>query len=290
MSKLYLFGAISFSVLSIMILLGAGQANNDYGERVKMAMREVGNQLLSSHGDSTSIIHPIVEVADSKFELSFENEFAFEPDELIAHMKSSLRKSDLAADYRVEVIRCIDDEVAYSFEVQENPKGDILPCRGRAMPEACYTIKLRFLNPEPPLVDRNMVLLGLMSMAGLCLLAFFLKRPKNANNYNTKEVLAEKHTSIGSIKFYPSQYKLITPTTEISLSQKECELLTILAAAPNQIVTREELTKQVWEDNGVIVGRSLDTYISKLRKKLKDDENLSITNTHGVGYTLEIVG
>ena len=58
---------------------------------------------------------------------------------------------------------------------------------------------------------------------------------------------------------------------------------------PNQIVTREELTKQVWEDNGVFVGRSLDTYISKLRKILKDDSTLKLTNVHGVGYKLEVV-
>jgi len=44
----------------------------------------------------------------------------------------------------------------------------------------------------------------------------------------------------------------------------------------------------VWEDNGVIVGRSLDTYISKLRKKLKDDASIKLINVHGVGYKLEI--
>ncbi len=75
---------------------------------------------------------------------------------------------------------------------------------------------------------------------------------------------------------------------EINLSKKECELLEILVANSNQIVKRDELTKRIWEDNGVIVGRSLDTYISKLRKKLKDDESIKITNVHGVGYKLEI--
>jgi len=46
--------------------------------------------------------------------------------------------------------------------------------------------------------------------------------------------------------------------------------------------------KKVWEDNGVFVGRSLDTYISKLRKKLKDDDSIKLTNVHGVGYKLEV--
>ena len=50
----------------------------------------------------------------------------------------------------------------------------------------------------------------------------------------------------------------------------------------------EKINKKVWEDNGVFVGRSLDTYISKLRKKLQDDDRIKITNIHGVGYKFEI--
>ena len=72
------------------------------------------------------------------------------------------------------------------------------------------------------------------------------------------------------------------------LSKKECELLYIFSQKPNEIITRDELTKKVWEDHGVFVGRSLDTYISKLRKLIKEDPNLKITNIHGVGYSLEI--
>jgi DNA-binding response OmpR family regulator len=72
------------------------------------------------------------------------------------------------------------------------------------------------------------------------------------------------------------------------LSKKECELLVIFVKNPNKIIKREELTKKVWEDNGVIVGRSLDTYISKLRKKLQGDDSIKLTNIHGVGYKLEV--
>ncbi|MGY8908461.1 MAG: helix-turn-helix domain-containing protein [Flavobacteriales bacterium] len=72
------------------------------------------------------------------------------------------------------------------------------------------------------------------------------------------------------------------------MSKKECEILQIFVANPNQIIKREELTKKVWEDHGVFVGRSLDTYISKLRKKLKNDDSIKLTNIHGVGYRLDL--
>ena len=65
-------------------------------------------------------------------------------------------------------------------------------------------------------------------------------------------------------------------------------MLELFVASPNQVIKRDELTKKVWEDHGVIVGRSLDTYISKLRKKLKDDTSIKLTNVHGIGYKLEI--
>ena len=93
---------------------------------------------------------------------------------------------------------------------------------------------------------------------------------------------------LGSFRFYPAQNKLVKEAIEIPLSKKECELLEIFVARPNQVIKRDELTKRVWEDNGVVVGRSLDTYISKLRKKLIEDKTIKLTNVHGVGYKLEI--
>lgn len=102
------------------------------------------------------------------------------------------------------------------------------------------------------------------------------------------ENLSIPFEAIGSFQFYPEQNKLVKKAIEINLSKKECDLLEILVAGSNQVVKRDELTKRVWEDNGVIVGRSLDTYISKLKKKLKDDKTIKITNVHGVGYKLEI--
>ena len=101
----------------------------------------------------------------------------------------------------------------------------------------------------------------------------------------TENGVSEK---IGSFYFYPEQNKLVKEEKEIALSKKECELLALFVAHPNQIIKRDELTKRVWEDNGVFVGRSLDTYISKLRKKLKSDTSIKLTNVHGVGYKLEI--
>ena len=105
----------------------------------------------------------------------------------------------------------------------------------------------------------------------------------------TKPLKKDEHyLEIGSFKFYPTQNKLVKAAQEIGLSKKECELLSIFIEKPNEIIKRDELIKRVWEDNGVFVGRSLDTFISKLRKKLSEDTSIKLTNVHGVGYKLEV--
>ena len=116
-------------------------------------------------------------------------------------------------------------------------------------------------------------------------MVFFYKR----KHQSVLKQSSDTYNSIGHFQFYPEQNKLVKEAIEISLSKKECELLTLFIAKPNQIIKREELEKKVWEDNGVFVGRSLDTYISKLRKKLKDDDSIKLTNIHGVGYKLEML-
>jgi DNA-binding response OmpR family regulator len=65
-------------------------------------------------------------------------------------------------------------------------------------------------------------------------------------------------------------------------------LLLIFALSPNETIERTRLQKEIWEDEGVIVGRSLDMFISKLRKKLEFDPNINIVVIRGKGYKLEI--
>jgi DNA-binding response OmpR family regulator len=56
---------------------------------------------------------------------------------------------------------------------------------------------------------------------------------------------------------------------------------------PNEIIERSRIQKEIWEDEGVIVGRSLDMFISKLRKKLEFDSNIKIVVVRGKGFKLE---
>lgn len=92
------------------------------------------------------------------------------------------------------------------------------------------------------------------------------------------------------------KYKLLAPDLKLvfedgsatSITKKEAALLEFLARNVNQSVKREEILISIWNDDSYFAGRSMDVYITKLRKYLKDDPNIEIVNVHGVGFKLEV--
>jgi len=160
----------------------------------------------------------------------------------------------------------------------------IVPCAQRELPEACYTIQLGFTQKKSAAFNSKWFLYLFSLVAFVFLMDVILQQQKQSK----QQLVSADTVKLGIFNFYPQQNKLVKDAAEINLSRKECELLEIFVASPNMVIKRDELTKRVWEEKGVIVGRSLDTYISKLRKKLKDDDSIKLTNVHGVGYKLEL--
>lgn len=273
------------AIVVVLILIFSCQTNEktDFTERTKIALRDVGNKLLLSTKDSTSLILPVIELETNQYQLSFNKSLYFEPGTLVRIVDQSLKAAQLPEHYRVEVVQCNDAEVAYSYQMAAEEESTIIPCSGRYLPDACYFIQVKFTDSVAGLGTKNRLYITVF----LVLLGIGLFIYKKAVRKRTKEN-QENMKRIGLFFFYPEQNKLVKEAQEIALSKKECELLALFIANPNQIIKREELTKRVWEDNGVFVGRSLDTYISKLRKKLKADASIKLTNIHGVGYKLEL--
>ena len=272
-------------------VLGYQEGENDDSKIIKIALREVGNQLLLSNHDSTSLISPILEIEELKFELGFEKELSFEPNILVLTVKSVFQRSALPECYIVEVIQDKGGEVAYSYQMTESEQTTIIPCVSRTLPIDRYSIQVTFGNPETVLLSKETIsyfcAFSFLVLSGV----YFSKRTKAEDTIirNTKRVKENQGLPIGQYLFSAEQSTLLHNEEVIHLSRKECELLSIFVEKLNQVVTRDELTKRVWEDNGVIVSRSLDTYISKLRTKLKSDKHLKITNVHGLGYKLELI-
>ncbi len=91
---------------------------------------------------------------------------------------------------------------------------------------------------------------------------------------------------LGKFLFDTQRSVLINGDEQTKLTTKECELLTMLCVHANQVLERELALKTIWIDDNYFNARSMDVYITKLRKHLKDDPTVEINNVHGKGYRL----
>jgi DNA-binding response OmpR family regulator len=91
---------------------------------------------------------------------------------------------------------------------------------------------------------------------------------------------------IGNYKFDYTSQLIINADVHQKLSTKEAELLRLLCLKKNEVLTREEALISIWHDDNYFNGRSMDVFLSKLRKYLKEDPKVEIINVHGKGYKL----
>lgn len=115
----------------------------------------------------------------------------------------------------------------------------------------------------------------------LCRIEVFLRRSHSNHQSQDSVVVLGKYT------FDFSKLTLKNSAMEKTLTQKEAEVLKLLYHNRERVLKREEILKHVWGDDDYFMGRSMDVFISKLRKYLKEDPSVQIVNYHGVGFKLE---
>lgn len=109
----------------------------------------------------------------------------------------------------------------------------------------------------------------------------FLRRSGIDTKYENVAVL-------GKFLFDRKNLKLENSGVVKTLTQKEADVLSLLSQNRERVLKREEILKAVWGDDDYFLGRSMDVFISKLRKYLREDPDVQIVNYHGVGFRLEV--
>ncbi len=113
----------------------------------------------------------------------------------------------------------------------------------------------------------------------------FLKRsntlPSESLNHNNSK-------RIGKFLFYPDELSLTLGDETRKLTIKEMELIKFFSENINRVLNRNEILERVWGSNDYFLGRSLDVFISRLRKYFKADPNIKIVNLHGIGFRFSI--
>lgn len=269
--------------------------------RIKVAMRMIGHEFLLQLGDSTSSVLPIIK-NKNQYKIAFDTAFQFDPSDLAETIEKVMVSAEIENGYLVEVRQCEQKEVAYSYEIKNSVAEDLLPCGGRILAKACYNINVTIqdnsLSTAFSAVQKETTLGSnqrtLFFAFAIVIAAFFLfnrfRKKAVSNKKNpivTTNANAKQHKiSIGKYEFEEQKMELTFDNSTVELTNKEADLLMFLYKNANKTLEREQILKAVWGDEGDYIGRTLDVFISKLRKRLSADANVKIMNIRGVGYKL----
>jgi hypothetical protein len=260
-------------------------AGQRFSEKVNLALRRTAHYLLVASGDTTSRIQ---HTGDSVWFIRLERPFNY--DTLPALLQASFDVHDIRDNYDVAVLDCSDGEVQLGYNFLDFLYQQEAPCGGRELESGCYNLRVSFVSPKVPPAQPWLWVSGCL----LAIIAFggwWWAQRESVQPAVVPDV--EVVVDSGSFHFGNSSLDLanqilVVHGVQQSLTYREAKLLHLFIAHPNQLLEREFLLKSVWEDEGIIVGRSLDVFVSRLRKLLKVDEAVQIATVHGVGYRLEV--
>ncbi len=264
-------------------------------KRTGVAMRMIGHEVLMCVDDYESRIMPIEKV-DDHYKISFEFDFGFDPEDIISIVESVMTETKISSNYLVEVERCENNAVVHSFEVGNAVYASLKACGGRILPKDCYNLLITLLDGTKPVekspdvmyltspnaaksksFESALLMVPLVILIGF--IGYFITKKKPVD-------LDPNLIWVGASLFDKRNMTLSFGNKSIDLSNKEAELLTLLHKSANTPVERATILQRVWGDDGDYIGRTLDVFISKLRKKLEADESLKIVNIRGIGYKL----
>ena len=286
LTRLFIFGVVFLFSLN-------GYTKNSRGierDHEEVVMRKIGHEILLNAHDSISLVRPVIHDGDT-YRIQFESDFSFLPDNLVKTIDTILRTTLPYKHYLVQVESCTGNEVVYSYEINYSltvndsnnsypAAGNLVPCSTRMQPTACYEIVIRFIKDKKQASNMWLYLL-LFILLFLMVLYIYIKNRRTGN---------DKKIKIGAYRYDPKKMTLTHNGSTFELTSKESELLGLLYAFVNETVDKETIMNKVWDDEGDYVGRTLDVYVSKLRKKLENDPSVQLKNIRGIGYKLIVEG
>ncbi|OCB70006.1 DNA-binding response regulator [Flavobacterium piscis] len=218
-----------------------------------------------------------------------------EDDETLAFLtKDNLEQNNY------EVIHCCDGQLGLETFNKENFDICIFDIMMPKMDGFELATEIRKLNTNIPIIFLSAKTLKEDRIKGLRLgaddylvkpfsieelllkIEIFLKRSQ-------KNISIEKSVyEIGKYQFDTNNFILFNESEKISLTQREAELLKLFLDNKNSVLKREQILTSLWGTDDYFMGRSLDVFISRLRKILVNEEGISIENLHGIGFRFTV--
>lgn len=266
-----------------------------FAQRVNLALRQTAHELLKLEGNRQARIKPVQRLPEDTWLIPVEQNFNY--DSLPGILHRALLLQNIRQDYNVAVLDCIKKDLALGYYSKTYLSGEEVPCGGRERVAGCYELSVSFLPPaasSSPLLGISWLLL--LAGMGYGLYHFLqYKKAKTAPVAVVESAMELPGTTVSGVQWRFGQSVLDLSNQQLrvqhlakDLTYREAKLLQFFCQHQNQLLERDQILKAVWEDEGILVGRSLDVFVSRLRKLLKEDETIKIVNVHGVGYRFEV--
>ena len=275
--------------------LPAATARTDhpnFTQQANLALRRTAHHLLREAGDTTSRIPAVQQVDATTFQIRLNH--ALDYKKLPALLQQSLALYTLDDPYDVAVLDCAAGTVQLGYTVTDLTRQNDVPCVGRDQQTGCYIIRVSFTGREPkngPNTPWVVWAAGFALVGG----AYIIWQKSRRTTRSGLPIDPARAESVPLIQAGTLTFDALNQTIEVAgqpypLTYREAKLLHLFLRHPNQLLSRDFILKSVWEDEGITVGRSVDVFVSRLRKHLQPDPGLHIIAVHGVGYRLEVRG
>jgi len=288
-TQLRTFFGLIFLLTFLAINVYANNESVQFAEKVNLALRRTAHHLLIQNGDSLSKIPAIQQQDINTFNVRVDHLFDY--DQLPQLLQESFEQHGIVRPYTVSILNCENGEIQLGYSFQDLNSKEGVPCAGRKREPGCYNIKVNFsTEPQKASAGNNWWVLPAGSLlAGLGFIVW--KRGKKAHySVEPDDIIVDNDSKItfGNSQLDVPNLTLISVNNTYNLTYREAKLLHLFVSAKNQILERDFILKSVWEDEGIIVGRSVDVFVSRLRKMLSNDPKIKLSAVHGVGYRLDV--
>lgn len=250
-------------------------------EGYNLAVREVMHALLLKQQDSTTHIPPVIALGDGKYSIRMESVLDYSL--IKAEADRVFKRHQMPLTYRLAVQNCATHELILGYLATPDSLSDTFPCEGRVEPLSCSV--LIFTLGEENMPQKSSFPLSLAGGIGMFILAIgfvvFEKR-------KTIEAVFSKEGKPSTTSLFFREKRQLTIGTHIhQLTEQETKLLAYLYDHPNEDLARKQILGNVWESGDVMITRTLDVFISRLRKMLEADPQINIITVRGHGYRME---
>jgi hypothetical protein len=272
-------------------------------QKINLALRRTAHHLLRAAGDSTSRIPAVQQPDPRTFRVQLARSFDY--DKLPGLLRQSLAVHRITGGYDVAVLDCATNQLQLGYNVADllgkDADKDSVACGGRSMTAGCYVLQVSFDTPisvaQPKPVWPFLALGGLLT--GFLVLVWRRQteplhppQPPFEPETQPQPVRIPEDTNrlcFGRSTLDVSNQILAVGEETHNLTYRETKLLRVFVNHANQVMERDRILDLVWADEGITVGRSVDVFVSRLRKLLQNDPLIKIVAVHGVGYRMEVL-